>query len=395
MKSFGAFFTSFISLLAIGANAQDNCPRLRARPNVNKMSQDSWNRYVNAVRQLNSGSRPNKWDQLANMHVQYYDQVHSHPLFLGWHRQFLYDLESALRQIDETVRLPYWDWSVNYSNINVDPVWGKYGKNGDNGNSDCVMQGSFGGMGVAYGSGTLRNGEKCSTRRNQFDNVISGSKPELEGLIDSSNDHDFWENFEYGSHGRFHNGIGYDFAGHASPSDPLFYAHHAFIDKIWFDRQNRHPEFTLTYPDVPLNTRLPGYNNVQIWQTLDPFSMCYTYIPDNFSWDNVRTSSVLPDVQVEQFSPIQLSPSVSSTNVTKVNEIKDEHAKDFVFKNAVAPNLNNAPQQGSDGCEIYPIPAPVSSEYIAHMGYSEPKVREIERKNALQLTELNKRCMAA
>ncbi|KXN69930.1 Di-copper centre-containing protein, partial [Conidiobolus coronatus NRRL 28638] len=63
------------------------------------------------------------WDQLSNMHVQYYPQVHSSPLFLGWHRQFLYDLESALRKIDETVRIPYWDWTVHYSNINNDPVW--------------------------------------------------------------------------------------------------------------------------------------------------------------------------------------------------------------------------------------------------------------------------------
>jgi hypothetical protein len=395
MKFFSALVTSFIGLSLLGVEAQDGCPRLRARPNVHKMSQQNWDRYAAAVKKLNSGPRPNKWDQLSNMHVQYYPQVHSSPFFLGWHRQFLYDFESALRKIDETVRIPYWDWTVYYSNINNDPVWQKYGKNGDSRNGYCVSQGSFAGMGVAYGSGRLRSGEKCSTRAPQFSRVISGSKPELDNLINSSTDIDFWENFEYGSHGRVHNGISYDFSGHASPSDPLFYAHHAFIDKIWFDRQNRHGQFTLTYPRYPLTTRLPGYNNVQLWQTLDPFGMCYTYVEDNFLWDNVRTSSVLPNVQVEAFAPIQLSPSDSSNNSTKINEIKDEHAKEFVFKDAVAPNLDNAPEQGSDGCEIYPIPEPVSSEYIAHMEYNEVKVREIERTTALQLTELNKRCMAA
>jgi hypothetical protein len=393
MKFFSALVTSFIGLSLLGVEAQDNCPRLRARPNVNKMSQQSWDRYVAAVKQLNSGPRPTKWDLFSNIHIQNFPQIHNDPFFLGWHRQFLYEFESALREIDETIRIPYWDWSAHYLDIDNDPVWQKYGKNGDPENGYCVTQGSFAGMQVTRNSDEL-NTPGCSTRNAMFGRVVSGSKPELEDLIDLDNDMSFSWSFEFVTHARVHSTIGLDFANTASASDPLFYAHHAFIDKIWFDRQNRHSQFTLTYPGHPLTARLPGYENVQIWQTLDPFSMCYTYLEDNYSWDNVVTSSVLPNVQVEDFTPIQPSSS-DSNNSTKVNEIKDEHAKDFVFKDAVAPNLDNAPEQGSDGCVIYPIPEPLTSEFIARMHYDEPTVRKLERKTALRLTELNKRCMAA
>jgi hypothetical protein len=399
MKSFGVFFASFVTLLVLEANAQDNCPRLRARPNVHKMSQESWNRYVNAIRQLNSGTRPNKWDQLSNTHITYYDQIHStlentNPMFLAWHRQFLYELEQALIQIDPEVRLPYWDWSVNYSNINNDPIWQKYGKNGDSRFDNCVMQGSFGGMGVAYGSGILSSGDKCYTRKNHFNDVISGSKPEIEELINSRSDLEFTANLELVSHGRVHNGINYDFASPGSPSDPLFYAHHAFIDKIWFDRQNRYSEFTLSY-STSLSTQIPGFPGKQVWNVLDPFALCYTYVQDNYSWDIIRAQSVTLQSEVETFIPIQLDSPNSSLNSTKVAEIINDQAKDFVFKDAVAPNLNNTPVQSSNECEIYPLPNPINIEYIHMMNYNETKIREYERKNALLITEINKRCIAS
>ncbi|MEM9804798.1 MAG: tyrosinase family protein [Cyanobacteria bacterium P01_D01_bin.56] len=37
--------------------------------------------------------------------------AHSYPAFLPWHRQFLLDFEQALQTVDANVTVPYWDWS--------------------------------------------------------------------------------------------------------------------------------------------------------------------------------------------------------------------------------------------------------------------------------------------
>jgi tyrosinase len=54
-----------------------------------------------------------------------------------------------------------------------------------------------------------------------FPGTFDGFQSTLEGLV----------------HGGTHNAVGGDMAGSASPTDPLFWLHHSFIDKVWADWQ--------------------------------------------------------------------------------------------------------------------------------------------------------------
>lgn len=65
-------------------------------------------------------------------------------------------------------------------------------------------------------------------------------------------------------HDRFHWWVGGGMANvGVSANDPLFYLHHAFIDKVWTDVQKRYPEWTWAQPEhvLGLGPRLDLINN--------------------------------------------------------------------------------------------------------------------------------------
>jgi len=49
----------------------------------------------------------------------YRNGAHRGPAFLPWHRQFLYEFESKLRDINPSVTIPYWDWTTPTSRFNI------------------------------------------------------------------------------------------------------------------------------------------------------------------------------------------------------------------------------------------------------------------------------------
>ena len=72
------------------------------------------------------------------------DQAHMRPAFLPWHRQYLFMFENALREVsgDNTVAIPYWDWTdpaarkAIFSTSFLSP-------NGDSAQDHAVVRGPF------------------------------------------------------------------------------------------------------------------------------------------------------------------------------------------------------------------------------------------------------------
>uniref|UniRef100_A0A2C9K9Y0 Tyrosinase copper-binding domain-containing protein n=1 Tax=Biomphalaria glabrata TaxID=6526 RepID=A0A2C9K9Y0_BIOGL len=69
-------------------------------------------RLHNAINTLkrDTSVRPNKYDAIASIHQGTNNRIaHGGPGFLGWHRVYLLVYETALRQVDPNICIPYWD----------------------------------------------------------------------------------------------------------------------------------------------------------------------------------------------------------------------------------------------------------------------------------------------
>jgi tyrosinase len=100
---------------SINVQRNDNSAPV-VRKNINSLSAEELCRYRAAVAKMHSYDQSfldersfNWWARIHANNCQ-----HGWEEFLPWHRLYLYYFEQALRDIDPTVTIPYWDWTDNY-----------------------------------------------------------------------------------------------------------------------------------------------------------------------------------------------------------------------------------------------------------------------------------------
>ncbi|CAL9591156.1 tyrosinase family protein [Streptomyces collinus] len=236
------------------------------RKDVSTLTRSERRRLVNALLEL---KRRGEYDEFVRMHIEYYTPdgegglraAHMAPSFLPWHRKFLLDLESALRRVDESVTLPYWDWTRNRTRTAVpwtDDLLGGTGRRSDR----QVMSGPFA---HRNGKWTIRVGvtdTEFLTRElgRPRDPIALPTAKDLEGALNdpvydaapwhSGSAKGFRNKVEgwgpgrgpasWRTHNRVHRWVGGHMMGGASVNDPVFWMHHAFVDLLWLRWQRRH-----------------------------------------------------------------------------------------------------------------------------------------------------------
>ncbi|KUO02465.1 tyrosinase family protein [Streptomyces caeruleatus] len=234
------------------------------RKNVSKLTRTERRRFVEALLEV---KRSGEYDDFVRLHIEHFRgdgdrglrAAHMTPSFLPWHRRFVLDLENALRRVDDSVTVPYWDWTRDRSATSLpwtDDLLGGNGRPVDR----QVMTGPFA---YATGNWTLRaritNVEFLTrdlgrSRRpidlptrddlnwalkdpaydvSPWDSTVSkGFRNKMEGWGSSNNP---WRN-----HNRVHRWVGGAMLGGASVNDPVFWLVHAFVDMQWQRWQRRH-----------------------------------------------------------------------------------------------------------------------------------------------------------
>ncbi|GHD51639.1 tyrosinase family protein [Streptomyces galbus] len=236
------------------------------RKDVSRLTASEKRRFVNALLAL---KRRGEYDEFVRMHIDHYvsdgegglRSAHMAPSFLPWHRQFLLDLERALRRVDSSVTVPYWDWTRHRSATSV--PWTKDLLGGNGRRSDHqVTTGPF-----AHATGNWPIKENVTDGVFLTRDLGRASNPielptagELEWALkdpvydtspwDSTSAKGFRNKLEgWGSgrgsaawrnHNRVHRWVGGIMVGGASVNDPVFWLHHAFVDLQWTRWQQRH-----------------------------------------------------------------------------------------------------------------------------------------------------------
>jgi tyrosinase len=85
---------------------------LKHRKSADKLSPDELTRLRDAIKASLKISDNRGYQYYAGWHGVPFDYCwHHHPLFLPWHRAYLYFFELSLQRIDPQVTLAWWDWS--------------------------------------------------------------------------------------------------------------------------------------------------------------------------------------------------------------------------------------------------------------------------------------------
>jgi tyrosinase len=189
--------------------------------------------FLDAVRLMkanNNAASPSSWAYWTNVHVNCCP--HGTAYFLSWHRGYLYYFEQQLRLVsgDSTLCVPYWDY---YKQPNMP--------------EEFTDPSPTNPLYMARTGTNVYNALSLAPFASDVWNFQRGTANAFEPQFEST------------PHNPVHNLIGGEMANMTSPRDPIFYLHHANIDRLWH---------AWALPD---GKGIPGTSNPYNAATSDPY----------------------------------------------------------------------------------------------------------------------------
>lgn len=206
--------------------------------------------------------------------------AHKGPVFLPWHRYFILAFERHVERVTgSSFALPYWNWCADGMACPDEqpsrPVWAPTCMGGVD-----VEDGPFAfdeGRGFVLRLRAI--GEDLVRRDTALKRVFRANVSRLPSYIElrpvlpvATYDSSGWDTSSEGFrsaleggpvtglHDQVHGWIGGSMGAATSPNDPVFFLHHANVDRIWTAWQRRHGPQTYapsgSEPDAPAGHRL-------------------------------------------------------------------------------------------------------------------------------------------
>lgn len=261
----------------------------RIRMEWRKFTQTAqYNSFLHAISSMRENKNPADQGSLlywANVHQNYCP--HGLPYFVSWHRGYLYYFEQQLRISagDQSLNLPYWDY-YSYATLPTEFT--------DSSPSNPLY--------VARASVNVYNALDMSPFASTVYNFQRGTTNSFEPKIEAA------------PHNPVHDLIGGIMSTMQSPLDPIFYLHHASIDRLthaWALPDGKGIPYT-AYPYSSTNSSpyWAGSNiyapdlGIERFKTCDPTWLGYDYSNDNLPPSlpalAVTASNSLPSLDLSQ-----------------------------------------------------------------------------------------------
>lgn len=195
---------------------------------------------------------------------------HRNQLFLPWHRGYLYYFEQALQDLVPGVTLPWWDWTDS------DDIPEPFAEPTVDGAPNPLFDAAVVAVGGAREPDWPERTSRPATRPPTW---LPGRGLPAQGDIDDAHGAANFDDFTFALenlHNAVHVWVGGEmrdqrFAGW----DPLFWAHHAMVDRLWALWQNDNPGATPR--SEHLGRGLNYFKNMTVAETLEVTDLGYDY----------------------------------------------------------------------------------------------------------------------
>jgi hypothetical protein len=228
---------------------------MRARKNVANLTAAERKAFADAMiavrKKPSQRGLANRYDDYVRVHTDAMNAPqnwgHGGPAFTAWHRVLLWKFEEELRRVDDSVRIPYWDWTVDRTPTS--PPWLGDFLGGDGGPTN--PSGSDSGE-VTTGRFRRSAGEWPITTGDPGTNDDPWNRPYLArgfarrgdatalptaGVQSTALGRSLYSEFRFDLeiplHNLVHRWVNGQMINAASPMDPVFWLHHCTLDRLW------------------------------------------------------------------------------------------------------------------------------------------------------------------
>ncbi|HEX5853926.1 MAG TPA: tyrosinase family protein [Solirubrobacteraceae bacterium] len=187
-------------------------------------------------------------------------------LFLPWHRAYLYEFELSLYEQDSTARLPWWDWPASRQS----GIPAAYADEDTDGQPNPLA-----GSALPTDIPNPPQDWTAATYRTPADPAELPDAKAIEAIIGIADYYDFELALETQLHNLVHEWVGGSMGEvNTAAYDPLFWAHHTMVDRIWSLWQSAHAS-----PGPPQSTFATalGFGELTVGAVLDTAKLGYDY----------------------------------------------------------------------------------------------------------------------